>query len=130
MWCSAAGQIGAALGLALAVSAYGAAAHAGGGPVDPVALTSGVARAFWVCAALMACAALTARFGLGPVRRETAVAATAAPAAAVPGAAVAAAAVPGATAAAAAVPTSVVPGGYAPSSTGLASDQPPVPVRG
>lgn len=105
-----AGQIGAALGLALAVSAYGAAGHTGTGPVDPVALTTGAARAFWVCAALMACAALTARFGLGPVRRETAVAAAAVPSAA--------------------VTATAVPGDYAPSSTGLTSDQPPVPVRG
>ncbi|MBT2469041.1 MFS transporter [Streptomyces sp. ISL-66] len=65
-----AGQIGAAVGLALAVSAYGAAGHGSGGPADPALLTTGLSRAFWVCAALMACAALTARFGLRPVRRE------------------------------------------------------------
>lgn len=66
-----AGQIGAAVGLALAVTVYSSAGPGAGGPADAALLSTGVTRAFWVCAGLMVCAALTAQFGLGP-RREAA----------------------------------------------------------
>jgi MFS family permease len=61
-----AGQIGAAIGLALEVTVYGSSTRGQGGTgtAGPVLLTEGAARAFWMCAARMACAALTARFGL------------------------------------------------------------------
>ncbi|MHA6757937.1 MFS transporter [Streptacidiphilus sp. PAMC 29251] len=96
-----AGQIGAALGLALAVTVCGTAGPAAtSGPVDPAALTVGATRAFWACAGLILCAALTARFGLRavrPVRSEP-------------------------------VQSEPVRAGYAPSSSGRASDQPESPV--
>ncbi|MFJ1869740.1 MFS transporter [Streptomyces sp. NPDC088097] len=66
-----AGQLGAAVGLALAVTVYGSAAGGAGGAGDPAVLSTGASRAFWVCVVLMVCAALTAQFGLRP-RREAA----------------------------------------------------------
>ncbi|WP_424217608.1 MFS transporter (plasmid) [Streptomyces sp. BI20] len=56
-----AGQIGAAIGLALVVTVYGGA---GSGAADPALVARGAARAFWLCAGLMGCVALTAWFGL------------------------------------------------------------------
>ncbi|WP_433351675.1 MFS transporter [Microtetraspora malaysiensis] len=64
-----AGQIGAAIGLALVVTVYRGAAQGpsgqGGAGTAGLALPAeGAARAFWVCAVLMACVALTAWFEL------------------------------------------------------------------
>jgi hypothetical protein len=59
-----AGQIGAALGLALAVTMYSGAGHATDGPADPSAPTTGVTRAFWCCAVLVLCVAVTAGAGM------------------------------------------------------------------
>ncbi|MFB9545903.1 MFS transporter [Micromonospora sagamiensis] len=63
-----AGQIGAALGLAVAVTVYSGTGHSADGPANPGVLTEGATRAFWCCAALMLCVALTAQLGLGPRR--------------------------------------------------------------
>ncbi|MDW4910077.1 MFS transporter [Streptomyces sp. ADMS] len=62
-----AGQIGAALGLGLAVTLYTGT----GAPTDPAA---GAGRVFWCCTALTACVALTAYLGLRPDRRTGGVA--------------------------------------------------------
>ncbi|MGW4498963.1 MFS transporter [Micromonospora sp. NPDC004336] len=63
-----AGQIGAALGLALAVTVYSRTGHGAGGAASPAALTEGATRAFWCCSALMLCVALTAQLGMRPGR--------------------------------------------------------------
>ncbi|MGK5671859.1 MFS transporter [Micromonospora sp. URMC 106] len=63
-----AGQIGAALGLALAVTVYGRTVHGADVSTDPAALTEGATRTFWCCAVLMLCVALTAQWGLRPGR--------------------------------------------------------------
>lgn len=63
-----AGQTGAALGLAVAVTVYGGGNAQGG----PAAAAAGAARAFWVCAAVLACAALTLHVGLRSRRRAAA----------------------------------------------------------
>ncbi|MFJ5552956.1 MFS transporter [Streptomyces sp. NPDC093225] len=80
-----AGQIGAAVGLAVVVAVYGSVAGPGSGvgadagPGAGVGVGAGesavgLARAFWVCAVLVGCAALTARFGLPAASRRGAAA--------------------------------------------------------